>query len=93
VRVIDLRQNQLMPARLGERSHDGAGHLLDHHDLNWSQVACVRFSLRQRLRYDYASPVSRLRHRLMVLPRAEHGDQHLVSSSLDVTGAEVAVAG
>ena len=67
------------------------GPLIDHRDVEWSRVTRVRFALHQRLRYDYASPIEHLRHRLMVLPRAEHGDQHLLSSALEVTGADVVV--
>ncbi|HEX2048887.1 MAG TPA: transglutaminase family protein [Acidimicrobiales bacterium] len=52
--------------------------------------AC-RLLLRQTLRYDYPSPVGGLRHRLMVLPPARHGDQMLVSSSLEVRGAPAEV--
>ena len=47
----------------------------------------TRFSLHQRLRYDYTSPVRRLQHRLMVLPPALHGDQARVSYRLEVHGA------
>ncbi|HEX2118444.1 MAG TPA: transglutaminase family protein [Acidimicrobiales bacterium] len=50
-----------------------------------------RLVLRQTLRYDYPSPVVRLRHHLMVLPPARHGDQDLVSSSLEVRGAPAEV--
>ncbi|MGH9265020.1 MAG: transglutaminase family protein [Acidimicrobiales bacterium] len=50
-----------------------------------------RLVLRQTLRYDYPSPIGGLRHRLMVLPPARHGDQGLVSSSLDVRGAPAEV--
>jgi transglutaminase-like putative cysteine protease len=67
------------------------GPLLDHGAIDWTRVTRVRFALHQRLRYEYASPIDRLRHRLMVLPRAEHGDQRVLSSALDVTGAEVDV--
>lgn len=50
-----------------------------------------RFSLHQRLRYDYTSPVRNLRHRLMVLPPASHGDQARVSHRLEVHGAAAEV--
>ena len=48
-----------------------------------------RLILRQTLRYDYPSPIGRLRHQLKVLPPARHGDQERVSASLDVRGARV----
>jgi transglutaminase-like putative cysteine protease len=50
-----------------------------------------RLLLRQMLRYDYPSPIGRLRHRLLVLPSARHGDQVLESSSLEVRGARAEV--
>jgi transglutaminase-like putative cysteine protease len=50
-----------------------------------------RLVLRQSLRYDYTSPVGRLRHQLMVLPPARHGDQQRISSSLEVRGTAVEV--
>jgi transglutaminase-like putative cysteine protease len=51
----------------------------------------TRFSLHQQLRYDYSEPIEHLHHRLMVLPRAEHGDQTVVSSGMEVTGADVVI--
>jgi transglutaminase-like putative cysteine protease len=51
----------------------------------------TRLVLEQTLRYDYPAPIRRLRHHLMVLPPARHGDQRRISASLDVTGANVAV--
>lgn len=49
----------------------------------------TRFTLHERLRYDYTSPIRGLEHRLMVLPPAFHVDQARVSYSLDVHGAPV----
>ncbi len=51
----------------------------------------MRLLLRQTLRYDYASPIERLRHHLMVVPPARHGDQERTSASLEVRGAQVEV--
>jgi transglutaminase-like putative cysteine protease len=50
-----------------------------------------RLLLHQTLRYDYPSPIGRLRHHLMVLPPARHGGQERISSSLEVRGARVEV--
>ena len=55
-------------------------------------MALTRLVLQQTFRYDYASPVGRLHHRLMVVPPACHGDQQRISSRIEVTGAEVRVA-
>ena len=65
--------------------------LLDLDVLDWSRVARVRFSLRQRFRYEYDSPIASLRHRLMVNPPPQHGDQRLLESGLRVIGANVVV--
>ena len=55
-------------------------------------MALTRLVLQQTFRYDYASPVGRLHHRLMVVPPARHGDQQRISSKIDVKGATVRVA-
>jgi transglutaminase-like putative cysteine protease len=51
----------------------------------------MRLVLRQTLRYDYPAPIGRLRHRLMVLPPARHGDQVVESSSLEIRGPRAEV--
>src|SRR5487761_66218 len=45
--------------------------------------------LEQNVRYTYDAPVRRLRHRLMVVPRAVHGRQVLADWDLQVSGAGV----
>ena len=54
-------------------------------------MALTRLVLQQTFRYDYASPVGRLHHRLMVVPPACHGDQQRISSKIEVRGSEVRV--
>ncbi len=49
------------------------------------------YLLEQSFRYTYASPVRRLRHRLMVVPRAEHGRQYRFDHGLTVSGDPVHV--
>jgi transglutaminase-like putative cysteine protease len=44
------------------------------------------YLLEQQVRYTYASPVRRLRHRLIVVPRAVHGGQHRCHHGLTVSG-------
>lgn len=68
------------------------GSVLDAGDVDWSRIERVRFSLRQRFRYDYDSPIASLRHRLMVKPPAQHGDQRLLESGIEVVGADVVVS-
>jgi transglutaminase-like putative cysteine protease len=62
---------------------------LDHDDLDLDAAERVTYLLAQEFRYDYAQPVHQLRHRLVVLPPARHGNQHLRARSLAVSGADV----
>jgi transglutaminase-like putative cysteine protease len=49
------------------------------------------YLLHQRLRYEYAAPIRKLAHRLVVIPPDRHGDQRLLLHRLDVGGAEAQV--
>jgi transglutaminase-like putative cysteine protease len=51
-----------------------------------------RYLLEQRFRYVYAHPVVRLRHRLMVVPRAAHGGQYRLGHGITVSGALASVS-
>lgn len=44
------------------------------------------YLLEQQFRYTYDSPIRRLHHRLMVVPRAVHGNQHRLDYGLTVSG-------
>jgi transglutaminase-like putative cysteine protease len=50
------------------------------------------YLLEQRFRYEYVDLVLRLRHRLVVVPRAVHGGQRRLDHGLTVSGALVSVA-
>ncbi|MHB1535068.1 MAG: transglutaminase family protein [Acidimicrobiales bacterium] len=50
------------------------------------------YLLEQRFRYTYATPVRRLRHRLVVVPRAVHGGQHRFDHGLTVSGSPALVS-
>lgn len=49
------------------------------------------YVLEQHFRYTYTSPVRRLRHRLMVVPRAVHGSQYRFDHGLTVSGSHVQI--
>ena len=49
------------------------------------------YLLEQQFRYTYASPVRRLRHRLVVVPRAVHGGQYRFDHGLKVSGVPARV--
>jgi transglutaminase-like putative cysteine protease len=53
--------------------------------VRWDDVVEATYVVQQRFRYDYPGPIADLQHRLMVVPRARHGDQRLVASRLDVS--------
>ena len=60
--------------------------VLDHHSVDLDAADRVRYLLQQSFRYDYPEPVQGLRQRLVVLPPARHGNQHLRAHRLDVHG-------
>lgn len=45
--------------------------------------------LAQSIRYDYERPVTDLHRRLVIIPRASHGDQRCASWQLRTSGAPV----
>lgn len=59
--------------------------LVDQQDLDWARVIRARYLVRQSFRYDYESPIRRLRHRLIVVPADHHGDQRTLMSHLRFT--------
>ena len=61
--------------------------VIDHHNVDLDRADRVTYLLEQTFRYDYSGPVERLRHRLVVLPPARHGNQHLRAHRLEVEGA------
>jgi len=61
--------------------------VLDHHSVDLDAADRVTYLLEQSFRYDYPEPVQGLRQRLVALPPARHGDQHLRAHRLDVHGA------
>jgi transglutaminase-like putative cysteine protease len=52
---------------------------IDHRTVEWDTVARVAFSVHQRFAYEYPGPVRDLHQRLVVVPKAAHGDQRLRS--------------
>lgn len=46
------------------------------------------YRLEEAIRYRYDAPIRRLRHRLVVVPRARHGEQVRTNWELEVCGAE-----
>ena len=61
--------------------------VLDHHRLDLSAARRVRYVLEQKFRYEYDAPVRELRQRLVIVPPAQHGNQHRLAHRLEVTGA------
>jgi transglutaminase-like putative cysteine protease len=61
--------------------------VIDHRDIDLNGVERVTYLLEQTFRYDYPQPVERLRHRLVVVPPAWHGNQRLVAHRVDIDGA------
>jgi transglutaminase-like putative cysteine protease len=66
--------------------------LLDDRAVEWAEVGAVTYLLHQRYRYEYDAPVRDLRHRLVVLPPADHGGQRRVDHDLAVAGCRARTA-
>ncbi|OLR93013.1 transglutaminase-like domain-containing protein [Actinokineospora bangkokensis] len=61
--------------------------LLDHTALDLDGADRVGYRLEQSFRYDYPTPVGSVRQRLVFVPAARHGDQHLREHDVTVLGA------
>lgn len=53
--------------------------------VDWSAAAEVTYLVSQRFAYEYPGPIADLRHRLVIVPRQQHGDQRRVSHELSVS--------
>lgn len=61
--------------------------VVDTAGVDWSQVRRSAYVIHQHITYSYDGPVRRLRQRLMVQPREQHGDQRRVSRHVRVIDA------
>ena len=62
--------------------------VLDHRGLDLDAARRITYVLEQSFRYEYDAPVESLRQRLVIVPPARHGNQHLRAYRLEVTGAK-----
>jgi len=56
-----------------------------HDSVDWSRVTSATYRIDQSIRYVYASPISRLHHKLVISPRAAHGNQRRLSHDLFIS--------
>src|SRR5688572_2218180 len=64
------------------------GQELDWRSVDWPRVRHAVYGVHQQYTYEYTAPVSNLHQRLIVVPRAVHGDQRLLEHQLAVSGAQ-----
>jgi transglutaminase-like putative cysteine protease len=64
---------------------------VDHRAVDWPRVRRSTYHLQQQLTYEYPGPIADLDQRLIVVPSARHGDQRLVTYSVDTRGADPAL--
>lgn len=61
---------------------------IDPARIDWTRVRAVTYRIEQTLSYEYERPIVDLRHRLVISPRALHGDQrrltHRLTTSLGI---------
>lgn len=55
---------------------------IDPTTVDWPAVRGATYRIEQTLAYEYASPVADLRQRLLISPRATHGDQRRLTERL-----------
>ena len=60
--------------------------LVDHREVRWDRVVQTTYLVHQTFRYEYPGPIEELRHRLVIVPPQEHGDQRRVVHHLRVSG-------
>jgi transglutaminase-like putative cysteine protease len=56
--------------------------------VEWPRARHAVYGVHQQYTYEYTAPVSKLRQRLVMVPREVHGDQRLLEHSFSVNGAE-----
>ena len=61
--------------------------VLDYRGLDLSAARHVRYVLEQTFRYEYDTPVTSLRQRLVIVPPPHHCNQHLRAHRLEISGA------
>jgi len=57
---------------------------LDTRQIDWSEVRCAVYEIRQLLRYEYPGPIRDVRHMLMLVPADEIGGQRLIDHQIVV---------
>jgi len=60
---------------------------IDHAGLDWGRVRGSTYLIHHELRYVYPGPITNLRHRLMIVPPPQLGDQRRIMHRIEVTGA------
>jgi len=66
--------------------------VLDHDAVDWPRVSTTTYLIHHLLRYTYSGPITRLHHRLVVVPPARLGAQRRIVHRMEVTGAPACVA-
>lgn len=61
--------------------------MLDHASLDLEGAHRISYRVEQRFRYTYDAPVTALSQRLVIVPRARHGDVYRRAHRVRVTGA------
>lgn len=55
---------------------------IDERTIDWNGVIAARYRIEQSLCYEYTSPISNLRNRLIITPRRRHLDQQRIANHL-----------
>jgi transglutaminase-like putative cysteine protease len=66
--------------------------VVDHTAVDWARVSRTTYLIHHLLRYTYPGPITRLSHRLVVVPPGRFGAQRRVVYRIEVTGVPARVA-
>jgi transglutaminase-like putative cysteine protease len=62
---------------------------IDNDEIDWQNIRQATVLIQQTFRYDYPSPITDLRQRLIVVPPDYHGNQRLATHKLRVSGCDL----
>jgi len=72
-------------AGAGQAAAESSRDVLDHRAVAWERVRWTSYLVHQHFRYEYPTRIHDLRHRLVIVPPEQHGDQRLITHRLDVS--------
>jgi transglutaminase-like putative cysteine protease len=86
--ISSTPEHPVHPPVAVDRAGVAALETIDHAGLDWGRVSGSTYLIHHELRYVYPGPITDLRHKLMIVPPPQLGDQRRIMHRIEVTGAE-----